>query len=112
MPELPDQLLDADIARTLKFNAHVTPLQREDARTRLLRSAAAQTVLPPVVVAATPEHISLREHAHSFARLMMRVYRFMMVDFTCYERARRPPDFFQYYNVHGRGAFTIISVSA
>lgn len=112
MPELLDQQLEADIARTLKYNTLVTPLQREDARARLLRSAAVQTVLPPVVVAAAPERVSLRQHAHSFGRLMMRIYRFMMVDFTCYERARRPPDFFQYYNVHGRGAFTIISVSA
>jgi hypothetical protein len=112
MPELPDHFLEADIARTLKFNAHVTPLQREDARARLLRSAAAQTVLPPVVVAAAPERVFLREHAHSLGLWMVRVYRFMLVDFTCYERARRPPDFFQYYNVHGRGAFRIISVSA
>ena len=111
MPELLDQHIDADIARTLKFSPSVTPAQRENARARLLRSAAQQTVLPPVqpVEAA---RVPLREHAHSFGQQLIRLWRFLLVDSTCYERARRPPTFFQYCNVHGRGAFSIIQVSA
>ena len=111
MQELPDQQFEADIARTLKFDSLVTPLQREDARTRLLRSAAEQRVLPPVE-AAMPARAPLREHAHSFGQWLIGLYRFWLVDFTCYERARRPLKFSQYYNTHGRGAFTIIHVSA
>ncbi|MEO8393795.1 MAG: hypothetical protein ABI700_12460 [Chloroflexota bacterium] len=109
MPELPDRQLEADIARSLKYDTLITPLRREDARTRLLRSAAAQTALPPVEVVQA-EHVLLRDHAHSFVQLMMCFYRFLMVDSMCYERARRPPSFFQLYNIHGRGTF--INVSA
>nr|AUN37618.1 hypothetical protein [uncultured bacterium] len=113
MPELPDQPIDADIARTLKFNTRVTPAQREDARARLLRCAAEQTILPPAPVsAAVVERATLRDHADTFRQQGMRFLRFLLVDSTCYERARRPPTFFQYYNAHGRGAFTIIQVSA
>ncbi|MBI1255972.1 MAG: hypothetical protein GC204_00735 [Chloroflexi bacterium] len=111
MPELLDQQFEADIARTLKFDALVTPLHQEDARARLLRSAAEQIVLPPAE-AVVPERAALREHAHSFRQWIISLYRFWLVDFTCYERARRPLKFSQYYNTHGRGAFTIIHVSA
>jgi hypothetical protein len=111
MRELPDQHLEADIARTLKFEAHVTLVQHDNARARLLKSAAAQTVLPPVMSAETAPN-ALRVHAQSFAQQIMRLMRFLLVDSTCYERARRPPSFSQYCNVHGRGAFTIIHVSA
>ena len=113
MPELPDQPIDADIARTLKFDTRVTPVQREDARARLLRSAAAQTILPPVPISAPEvERVTLRDHAQLLREQGMRLLRFLLVDSTCYERARRPPTFFQYYNMHGRGAFTLIHVSA
>ena len=111
MPESRDQQLEADIARTLKYNALVTPRQQQDARARLLNIAATQTVLPPPVIAAAPARAPLREHAHSFGQRMVSFYRFLMVDSICYERARRPPNFFQYYNAHRRGAFSIISVS-
>ncbi|MEO8397862.1 MAG: hypothetical protein ABI700_33020, partial [Chloroflexota bacterium] len=77
MPELPDQQLEADIARSLKYDTLITPLRREDARARLLRSAAAQTVLPPVE-AMQVERILLRNYAHSFAQLIMGFYRFLM----------------------------------
>jgi hypothetical protein len=113
MPELPDQQIEADIARTLKFNTLVTPIQREDARARLLRCAAEQTILPPAPVSASAvARAALRDHADSLRQQGMHLLRFLLVDSTCYERARRPPTFFQYYNAHGRGAFTIIQVSA
>jgi len=113
MPELPDQHLEADITRTLKFNTLVTPNQRENARARLLRTAAEQSILPPVkAVEPAPVSIPLRDHAQMLRQQIARLWNFLLVDSTCYERARRPPSFFQYYNVHGRGAFTIIHVSA
>ena len=111
MPELLDQHIEADIARTLKFDARVTLVQRDNARARLLQSAAAQTVLPPVeLFEAAP--VPLRTHAQVFTQQVIRFLRFLLIDSTCYERARRPPTFSQYCNVHGRGAFTIIHVSA
>jgi len=110
MPESLDQHLEADIARTLKYNALVTPIQHEDARSRLLRSAAAQTALPPVPA----ESVQLLPQAHTQAlrEQMLRVWRFLVVDSICYERARRPQNFFQYYYMHGRGAYRIIHVAA
>ena len=113
MPELPDQQIDADIARTLKFNTLVRPNQQQNARERLLRSASEQTVLSPVsVVVAPAQSAVLRDYARVCRQQGMRLFRFLVVDSTCYERARRPPTFFQYYSAHGRGAFTIIHVSA
>jgi hypothetical protein len=111
MPELLDQHLDADIARTLKFNALVTPVQHEDARTRLLRSAAAQTALPPVKV-AEPMQVPLRTHSQAVREQMIRVWRFLVVDSICFERAHHPPMVFRYYYMHGRSAFKTVHVAA
>ena len=111
MPESLDQHLEADIARTLKYNALVTPIQHEDARTRLLLSAAAQTALPPVK-AAEPVQLLPQAHTQALREQMIRLWRFLVVDSICYERARRPQNFFQYYYMHGRGAYKIIHVAA
>ena len=111
MPELLDQQLDADVARTLKFNALVTPLQQEDARSRLLRSAAAQTPLPPVKTVEVVQ-IPLHQHAQILREQMIRVWRFLVVDSICFERAHHPPNFFQYYYMRGRSAYKIIHVAA
>ena len=111
MPELLDQQLEADIARTLKFDALVTPLQQEDARD----APAAQrrrTDRSATLRSGRPVRVPLRQHAHSVGQWLIGLYRFWLVDSTCYERARRPLKFSQYYNTHGRGAFTIIHVSA
>ena len=40
MQELPDRQFDAEITRALKFRAVVTPLQKQNARERLLLRAA------------------------------------------------------------------------
>lgn len=50
MQELPDQYLDTEITRTLKFKPVVTPLQKQAARDRLLTRAAEQTMLPPLIM--------------------------------------------------------------
>lgn len=111
MQELPEQQFDAQIARTLKFKTIVTTTQQQSARERLLERAAEQTMLPPLTIEAV-EPITLREHADTFCQRTLRVFHFLFTDSSMYERARRPPRFYEFYNPHGRYAFTIIHLSA
>lgn len=110
MRESPDQQLDAAVVRSLKFRTLVTASQQQAARERLLRRAAAQTMLPPLqLVEPRP---TLRDHASVIGRCTKRLLDWLITDSSAYERARRPPPFYQFYNAHGRYAFTIIHVSA
>lgn len=113
MPESPELRLDvteASISRTLKFETLVTPKQYASARQRLLLSAAAQTILPPLETDA--ELATLRDRASIFGQHTRRLLNFLLVDSSAYERARRPPRLYCHYNAHGRYAFTIIHMSA
>ena len=71
MLELPEQQFDADIARTLKFSTLVTPLQQQNARERLLRCAAEQTILPPLETVAQRATLraALRDHIHTLVSI-------------------------------------------
>jgi hypothetical protein len=112
MQELPDQYLDAEITRALKFKPVVTPLQKQAARERLLMRAAGQTMLSPLIV-AEEQPVSFREHVHVFRDRTLRVLQILLLDSSMYERARCPsPRFYEYYNPHGRYTFTIIHLSA
>ena len=112
MQELPDQHLNAEIARALKFRPVVTPLQKQNARDRLLMRAAEQTMLPPLMVVET-ERIPLRERAQSLGYRTLRILHFLLLDSSMYERARCPsPRLYEFYNAHGRYAYTIIHMSA
>ncbi len=123
MPELPDPLFDADIARGMKFNTTVTPVQRQNARDRLLALAAEQTMLPPLDTTAAPVPVqaevypvaqrTLRDHAYMVGQHTLRILQFLITDSSMYERARKPsPLLYEYYNPHGRYAYTIIRMSA
>ena len=108
MPELTDQQLDADIARSLRFSTLVTPLQQYNAKERLLRKAAEQTVLEPLAA----ERFTLRDHAHSFRERTRRLVNFLILDSVAYERVSRPLSYYRYYGGYGRYAFTLIRISA
>jgi hypothetical protein len=110
MQEFLDQQFDADAARRLKHGVRVSAQQQHSAKERLLRRAAAQVVLPPLEV--VEQRATLRDHATAFGQHALRVLNWLLLDSKIYERARRPPPFYQYYNVHGRYQFTIIHMSA
>ena len=110
MQELRDKLFDADIVRTLRFDTVVTPAQRQYAKRELLRLAAEQTMLPPLTV--SEERAGFRSHAYTLGQHTLRFLQLLLVDASVYERARRPPRHYQYYNAHGRYAYTIIRMSA
>src|SRR4051812_29130432 len=110
MRESLDQQFDADAARKLKFAAQISSRQQHDAKERLMRRAAAQTILPPRALAA--ERTTLRAYAASLGQQTRRFVNFLLLDSTMYERARRLPPFYQYYNVHGRYEFTSVHMSA
>lgn len=111
MRESPDQHFDATVTRTLKFETLLPPSQQDAARARLLSRAAAQTMLPPLEAAAG-ERVTLRAHALVVRQRTRRLWNFLFVDAHVYERARRLPRFYQHYNVYGRRAYTVISLSA
>lgn len=110
MPESPDQHFGATITRTLRFGTLVTPRQQENAKERLLCCAASRAPLPALQSAG--ERATLRDHASVVTQCAIRLLNFVFVDSSAYERARRPPRFYQYYNAHGRYAFTAIPMSA
>lgn len=109
-PELRFDATDASITRTLKFETLVTPRQHAAARDRLMRSAAVQTMLPPLET--DPEYATLRDRASLLGQHTLRILNFLLVDSSAYERARRPPLLYRHYNAHGRYAFSIIHMSA
>ncbi|MEP7292321.1 MAG: hypothetical protein ABI835_11085 [Chloroflexota bacterium] len=111
MQELPDQQFDAQIARILKFKPVVTPVQRQTARALLLQRAADQAMLPPLTIAEA-EPITFRDHAYTFGQRSLRVFHFLFTDSSMYERARRPPRFYEFHNAHGRYTFTVLHMSA
>jgi hypothetical protein len=131
MPESPEhdvstgqgsaaQHLTADITRTLKFSAQVTPQQHLAAKERLLRLAAAQ-MSPEAVAprrssllehAAAVCHSNLLEHAAALRPHVASVMHFLFFESDPYERARRFPPHYRHYNVHGHYAYTIIQMSA
>lgn len=112
MQELPDQYLDTEITRTLKFKPVVTPLQKQAARDRLLTRAAEQTMLPPLIM-PQESSVSLRDQVDLFRERTRRVLQILLFDSSMYERARCPgPRFYEYYNPHGRYTFSIIHLSA
>lgn len=108
-PELRVDATDASITRTLKFETLVTPSQHAAARARLMRSAAAQTMLPAL---AADENATLRDRASNLGQHTLRFLNILLVDSSAYERARRSPRLYRHYNAHGRYAFTIIHMSA
>ena len=110
MPELRDKQLDADIARSLRFDTLVPPQRQQAARERLLKSAAEQAVLPPL--AAPVAHSGLRDHAQTLGQSTLRLLNFILVDSSIYERARRPPRLYEHYNTHGRYALSVIHMLA
>ncbi len=110
MQELRDKQLDADIARSLRFDTLVPPLRQQVAKELLLQRAAEQTMLPPL--AAATVHSGLRDHAHTLSQNTLRLLSLLIVNSSIYERARRPPRFYQHYNAHGRYALSIIHVLA
>jgi hypothetical protein len=101
---------DATITRTLRFATLVAPRQHESAREALMLRAATQSMLPPLQ--ADEESATLRDRASVIGQQTLRLLNILLVDSSVYERARRPPRFHKYYNVHGRYAFTIIHMSA
>ncbi len=112
MRESPDPHLDAEIARVLKFKPTVTPLQKQNARERLLARAAEQTMLPPLSVEA-PLPVTLLERACTLGQSTLRVLHFILLDSSMYERARCPsPRLYEFYNAHGRYTYSIIHMSA
>ena len=108
MQEFRDHEFDAEVARKLKFA--VGPRQQQNARERLLRRASAQVILPALERAEEPA--TLRSMAAHVGQRTLRFLHFLVLDTRIYERARRPPLYYQYYNAHGRYAFTIIHMSA
>jgi len=114
MLESPNEQFDADIARNLRFSTMVTPLQQQNAKARLLLCAAEQRVLPPLesVVQRATSRAALRDHIHTIGQHMLRLLNLLLLDSSIYERARKPPRLYQYYNAHGRYVFTIIRMSA
>lgn len=110
MQESLDHEFDAEVARKLKFAVTPRQQQQQHAREQLLRRASAQTILPPQESAAL--QVSWRVCAAQFGQRTLRFLHFLVLDTRIYERARRPPLYYQYYNVHGRYAFTIIHMSA
>jgi hypothetical protein len=109
MRELPEQRFDAAITRTLKFDTLLPTIQQQSAKERLLRRAVVQTVLPPLAI---ERPATLRDHASVIGQRTLRLLNLLIMDSSAYERARRPPLFYQFYNAHGRYAFTIINMSA
>jgi hypothetical protein len=110
MRESLDQQFDADAARKLKFAVRASARQQHDAKERLMRRAAGQTILPSRETVA--ERATLRAYAVSLSQQTRRLLNFLLLDSTMYERARRLPPFYQYYNVHGRYEFTSVHMSA
>ncbi len=110
MQELREELFDADVARSMRFDSLVTPMQKHAAREQLLLRAAEQAMLSSL---ALPESRSpLRDHAYTLGQHTLRFLNLLLIDSSIYERARRPPRLYQYYNAHGRYAFSIIHMSA
>ncbi len=109
-PELTDRQLNADLSRSLRFSTLVTPIQQQNAKARLLECAAQQIMLPPLEAAERAP--SLRDHADSLRHRTVRLFNLLVTDLHAYERAHRPPCFYQFYNPHGRHLFTIIHMSA
>jgi hypothetical protein len=123
MQESPDPSFDAALMRGMKFRTLVTPSQQQDARERLLALAAEQTMLPPLdateVSLPVQEEVytvsqrTLRDHAYTVGQHTLRILQLLITDSSMYERARLPsPLFYEYYNPHGRYAYTIIRMSA
>ncbi len=110
MQELRDKQLDADVARSLRFDTLVPPLRQQVAKELLLKRAAEQTMLLPL--AAPAAHSGLRDHAYTLSQGTLRLLNLLIVDSSIYERARRPPRLYQHYNTHGRYALSIIHVLA
>jgi len=112
MQELPDQYLDPEITRALKFKPVITPTQKQAARERLLSRAAEQAMLSPLAVVQEPS-VSLREHMQVIGERTLRVLQILFFDSSMYERARTPsPHFYRYCNPHGRYTVSIIHLSA
>ncbi len=110
MPELRDKQLDADIARSLRFETLVPPLRQQVAREQLLKRAAEQAVLPPL--AAPAARSGLRDHAQTLSQGTLLLLNLLLVNSSIYERARRPPRLYEHYNAHGRYAIGIIHMLA
>ena len=111
MQEIPDHALEASIARNLRFDTLVTSRQHQQARERLLLRAAAQTMLPPVPV-LVEEPPTLLDHAHTLRHHTLRFLHLLLLDSSIYERARKPPRLHEFYNAHGRYAYSVIHLSA
>lgn len=110
MQEFLDQQFDAEAGRRLKYGVRVSAQQQHSAKERLLRRAATQAVLPPLEI--VEERATLRGHVTAFSQRTLRVLNWLLLDSRMYERARRPPRHYEFYNVHGRYQFTIIHMSA
>lgn len=103
MQDLPKSFIDEDIERSLRLTTPAPLMDRQkQARARLMCAAAAQPMLPP-----KRQSLSQRMRAQ-----LQRWYRLLVTDASVYERARRPPQFYQYYNAHNRFSFYIIRLSA
>ncbi len=110
MQELRDKQLDADIARSLRFDTLAPPVRQQLAREQLLRRAAEQTMLVPLPTPAA--RAGLRDHALTLRQGTLRLLNLLIVDSRIYERARRSPCLYQHYNAHGRYAFAVIHMLA
>ncbi len=106
MLESPEERLDCDLARRLRFDTLITAEQQQQAKARLLLVAAAHTPLPPLTAA---EPVSLRQRLHTARHYAVRLLELLLTDTSVYERARRPRP---YYNIYGRYAFGVIYMSA
>ena len=110
MPEFTDQQFDADVARRLKFSTLVTPCQQQNAREMLLHRAAEQVILPPLETIA--DHPSLRTHVQTLRLRTLRIFNFLVMDSSAYERVRRPFGIYEYCTANGRYALAVIRLSA
>lgn len=112
MQELLDKQLDNDITRTLRFETLVTPAQQSAARERLLKLAAEQTILPPVVEEEDTAS-RLIEMASLVKNRSLKLLHMLILDSEPFERVPRKPTQFHYFlDRHGRFTRPILSLSA
>lgn len=106
MWESPEERLDSDIARTLKFDTLISAKQQQKAKERLLLAAAAH---PPVIV---EESVPLSQRLYTLRCFTVRALELLLTDTSVFERAHRPRRPRPYYSIYGRYTFSMIYMSA